>query len=58
MTLSSPASSCVLFGRRFKTVDGTEMTDVEQTQQMIPFVTCEISLGEHVCELGFWCRCI
>ena len=27
------------------------MANVEQTQKMIPFVTCEISLGKHVCEL-------
>ena len=36
---------------RFKTIDGTEMADVEQTQKMIPFITCEISLGQYVCEL-------
>ena len=29
------------------------MTDIEQTQQMIPLVTCEISLGQYVCELVF-----
>ena len=29
------------------------MANVKQTQKMIPFVTCEISLGEHVCELVF-----
>ena len=50
-TLSSPASSCVLFRHRFKTFDGTEMADVEQTQKMIPFITCEISLCQCVCEL-------
>ena len=27
------------------------MADVEQTQKMIPFITCEISLSQHVCEL-------
>ena len=27
------------------------MANVEQTQKMIPFVTCEISLCQHVCEL-------
>ena len=27
------------------------MADVEQTQKMIPFVTCEISLCQYVCEL-------
>ena len=29
------------------------MADVEQTQKMIPFVTCEISLCMYVCELVF-----
>ena len=27
------------------------MADVEQTQEMIPFITCEISLCQYVCEL-------
>ena len=27
------------------------MANVEQTQQMIPFITCEISLCQYVCEL-------
>ena len=31
----------------------TEMADVKQGQQMIPLLTCEISLGWHVCELVF-----
>ena len=26
------------------------MADVERTQKMIPFITCEISLGQYVCE--------
>ena len=29
------------------------MANVEQTQKMIPFITCEFSLGQHVCELVF-----
>ena len=29
------------------------MTDVQQTQEMIPFITCEISLCQYVCELIF-----
>ena len=48
---ASPASSCVLFDIVFKTIDGTEMADVEQTQKMIPFITCEVSLCQYVCEL-------
>ena len=27
------------------------MADVKQTQKMISFITCEISLGQYVCEL-------
>ena len=27
------------------------MADVEQTQKMIPFITCKISLRQYVCEL-------
>ena len=30
-----------------------EMANVKRAQKMIPFVTCEISLGQHVCELVF-----
>ena len=29
------------------------MADVKQTQKMIPFITCEVSLGQYVCELVF-----
>ena len=29
------------------------MADVEQTQKMIPFITCEVSLGQYVRELVF-----
>ena len=29
------------------------MANVTQTQNMIPFITCEISLGQCVCELVF-----
>ena len=29
------------------------MADVEQTQKMIPFITCEFSLGQFVSELVF-----
>ena len=29
------------------------MADVEQTQKMIPFITCESSLCQHVCEVVF-----
>ena len=29
------------------------MANIEQAQQMIPFITCEISLCQYVCELVF-----
>ena len=29
------------------------MADVEQTQKMIPFITCESSICQYVCELIF-----
>ena len=31
----------------------TEMADIEQAQQMIPLITCEIPFGQDVCELVF-----
>ena len=46
------------FRHRFKTIGGTEMCNVRQTRKMISFIRCEISLGQYVCELGSWCRCI
>ena len=30
------------------------MANVQQTKKLIPFITCEISFGEHVCELVLW----
>ena len=42
VTLSSPESFCVLL----------------QTQEMIPFITCDIPVGQYVGELVFWCQCI
>ena len=30
--------------RTLKTINGAEMADVEQTQKMVPLITCEISL--------------
>ena len=35
----------------FKTIGGTEMANGKQAQQMIPFITCGISLCQYVCEL-------
>ena len=29
------------------------MANVEQTQKIIPFITCEVSLGQYVCEWFF-----
>ena len=41
------------FRRRFITICRTEVASVKSTQKMIPFITCEISLGQYVCELVF-----
>ena len=41
------------FRHHFKTIGRTEKANVKQTQKMIPFITCEISLGQYVCELVF-----
>ena len=41
------------FRHHFRTIDWTEMANVIQTQKMIPFITCEVSLGQYVCELVF-----
>ena len=41
------------FRHHFKTSGRTELANVEQTQKMIPFITCQISLGQYVCELVF-----
>ena len=41
------------FRHHFKTIGRTEMANVEQTQKMIPFITCEISICQYVCELVF-----
>ena len=29
------------------------MADVEPMKKIVPFVTCEITFGQHVCELTF-----
>ena len=29
------------------------MANIEQAQQMIPLITCEVPFGENVCELVF-----
>ena len=59
VTLSSPASSGVLFDIAARLLMERKMADVEQTQKMIPFITCEISLCQHTClRVGFWCQCI
>ena len=41
------------FRHHFGTLCRTEMAHVKQTQKMVPFFTCDISLGQHVCELVF-----
>ena len=54
--------SCISFRHPFGAADqaeilGTaeraEMADVEQTKKIVPFVTCEVSLCQYVCDLVF-----
>ena len=49
-TVISTAPSST-FRHRFTLVDGAEMANVEQTQKMVPLITCEITLCQYVCEL-------
>ena len=53
MTRSSFESCLSLFAIVSEQTGRTEMADIEQTQQMIPLVTCEISFGQYVCESVF-----
>ena len=39
------------FRHYFRTICGTEMADAKQTQKMIRYITCEVSLGQYACEL-------
>ena len=41
------------FRHRFKTTNGTEMTDIEHIQQMIQFITCELFLWLECRQVGF-----
>ena len=46
------------FRHHFKTIGTTEMANVKQTQKMIPFIMCEISFGQYVCELVLVSMCL
>ena len=41
------------FRHHFKTIGTTDIANIEQTQKVIPFITCKISLCQYVCELVF-----
>ena len=60
--LSSSFCSCILFAIVFgaagqaeilSAAKGAEMADVELMKKMVPFVTCEFTFGQYVCELMF-----
>ena len=51
VTLASPDFFLCSFRHNFRTPCRTEMANVKQTQKMIPFLACEISLCQYVCEL-------
>ena len=50
---SSPVPSTILFDIVWKAAGGAEITDIEQTEKMVPLITCEIPFGQYVCELMF-----
>ena len=51
VTLSSTCIFLRSLRHHFRTIGRTEMANVEQTEKMIPFITCKISLCQYVCEL-------
>ena len=53
VTLSSRESFCVLFDITSEQLVELKWLMLKQTQKMIPFITCEVSLGQYVCELVF-----
>ena len=44
-SLSSPFPSCVLFRHRLLAASRAEIADVEQTEKMVPLITCEMTFG-------------
>ena len=53
MTLSSLESFCVLFDITSEQLVELKWLMKKQARKMIPFITCEISLGQYDCELLF-----
>ena len=53
VTLSSPESFCVLFDITSEQLVELKWLMFKKTRTMIPFITCEVSLGQCVCELVF-----
>ena len=61
--LSSPFSSCIHFAIDFgaacqagilSAASRAEVADVEQMKKIVPFVTCQVTFGQNVCELMFF----
>ena len=55
VTRSSPESCSSLFAIASEQIFGLKWL-IEKAQQMIPFITCEISFGQKVTELVYWCH--
>ena len=53
VTLSSPESFCFLFDITSEQLVELKWLMLNKHKKMIPFITCEISLGQYVCELVF-----
>ena len=50
---SSPVPCCILFDIVSRQLCGAENATAEQTVKIVPLITCEIALGQYVCELVF-----
>ena len=48
---SSPSFWCAHQAEIFGAAKRAEMADIEQMKKIVPFITCEIPLSQHVCEL-------
>ena len=53
VTLSSPESFCVLLDITSEQLIEMKWLMFNKTQKMIPYITCENSLDQYVCELVF-----
>ena len=54
ISLSSPVFFLCPFRHCLRAPDSAEIDDVEQTEWMVPLITCEITHCQYVCELVWY----